>query len=133
MYKLTARYLNIIVILFSVITFLGCSKDDIPFPSTSNRVAFKIEEKGIDDNILFNPKDKLIYYFTYNKNHSGRVTNFKINAFNYELKEITAQRTINGVYNTTQPTHAIGLYNNQAELYLYRGDKLTILDPHWNY
>ena len=129
MNKLKAKININIVIILSVITLYGCSKDDIPSTATLNKVTFKIEEDGLDDNVLFNPQDKLIYYFTYNKNYSGIVTDYKINAFNYELKEITAQRTIKGVYNTTQPTNAIGIYNNQMELYLFRGDKLTILDP----
>ncbi|MPQ48829.1 hypothetical protein GCQ56_17650 [Marinifilum sp. N1E240] len=127
MNKINAK-INIVIILF-VITLFGCSKDDIQSPTTLNKVKFKIEEDGLDDDILFNPQDKLIYYFTYNMNYNRRVTDFKINAFNYELKEISAQRKIKGLYNTTQPTTAIGVYNDQIELYFFRGDKLTILDP----
>lgn len=96
--------------------------------TTLNKVEFQIEENRLDDNILYNSQDKLIYFITFNENSTGNTTYYKINAFNYDLKEVSVQRKIEGTYSDKSPRNSIGVYNNQIEIYMISGNKLTILN-----
>ncbi|WP_225037361.1 hypothetical protein [Winogradskyella sp. SM1960] len=124
MYK-AERILSGYFILF-IIILMSCDSDEQTITDL-NKVEIQYEENYLDDRIFFNSKDKMIYFITFYSRNS-ETTACKINAFNYELKKITSQKMMEYSYNPAISTNSIGIYNNQVEIYILSGDKLTILD-----
>ena len=75
-------------------------------------------------NALHSLQNKTIYMFTY-KNLHGTEYDFKVTAYNYETKQIVAQKQID-MYRDA--LHTIAKYNNQMELYIFNGNSIHILD-----
>lgn len=73
---------------------------------------------------VHNIKDKIIYLFTY-KYTNGNENDFKVTAYNYETKNVVAQKQI-AMYR--DGLHSIAQYNDNKELYIFDRNSIHILD-----
>lgn len=92
------------------------------FSTLDNYLMFRADR--IVQNALHNPQDKLIYLFTH-KNANGTEYDFKVTAYNYEIGQVVAQKQID-MYRDA--LHTIANYNNEIELYIFKGNSIHILD-----